>query len=65
MRGLFWLSDQQWAAIKPHLPYYAAGKRRQDDRRIISGIIHVLQSGLPVAGLSAGVRPFDDSLQPL
>ena len=45
MRGLFWLSDQQWAAIEPHLPYYAAGKRRQDDRRIISGIIHVLQSG--------------------
>ena len=30
MRGLFWLSDQQWAAIEPHLPYYAAGKRRQD-----------------------------------
>ena len=25
MRGLFWLSDRQWAAIKPHLPYYAAG----------------------------------------
>ena len=34
MRGLFWLSDQQWAAIEPHLPYYAAGKRREDDRRI-------------------------------
>ena len=63
MRELFWLSDQQWAAIKPHLPYYAAGKRREDDRRIISGIIHVLQSGW--AGLSAGVRPFDDGLQPL
>ena len=45
MRGLFWLSDEQWTAIKPHLPYYAAGKRREDDRRIISGIIHVLQSG--------------------
>ena len=45
MRGLFWLSDEQWAAIEPHLPYYAAGRRREDDRRIISGIIHVLQSG--------------------
>ena len=44
MRGLFWLSDEQWTAIEPHLPYYAAGKRREDDRRIISGIIHVLQS---------------------
>ena len=45
MRDQFWLSDEQWAAIKPHLPYYAAGKRREDDRRIITGIIHVLQSG--------------------
>jgi len=45
MRLLFGLSDRQWRLIKPHLPYRAAGKRRQDDRRIISGIIHVLQSG--------------------
>ena len=45
MRRLFWLSDHQWGLIKPHLPYRAAGRRRADDRRIISGIIHVLQSG--------------------
>jgi transposase len=45
MNGQFWLSDDQWALIKPHLPYRAAGRRREDDRRIISGIIHVLQSG--------------------
>jgi len=45
MRRLFWLSDHQFELIKPHLPYRAAGKRREDDRRIISGIIHVLQSG--------------------
>ena len=45
MRRLFWLSDRQFDLIKPHLPYRAAGKRREDDRRIISGIIHVLQSG--------------------
>ncbi len=44
MSCLFWLSDQQWELIGPHLPYRAAGKRREDDRRIISGIIHVLQS---------------------
>ena len=37
MRGQFWLSEEQWASIKPHLPYRAAGKRREDDRRIISG----------------------------
>ncbi len=45
MGRLFWLSDRQFELIKPHLPYRAAGKRREDDRRIISGIIHVLQSG--------------------
>ena len=45
MRRLFWLSDRQFELIKPHLPYRAAGRRREDDRRIISGIIHVLQSG--------------------
>ncbi len=45
MTGPFWLTDDQWALIKPHLPYRAAGKRREDDRRIISGILHVLQSG--------------------
>ncbi len=45
MIGNFWLSDQQFALIQPHLPYRAAGRRREDDRRIISGILHVLQSG--------------------
>ena len=45
MGRLSWLSDRQFELIKPHLPYRAAGKRREDDRRIISGIIHVLQSG--------------------
>ncbi len=45
MKRYFWLSDAQWDAIEPHLPYRAAGRRRVDDRRVISGIIHVLQSG--------------------
>ncbi len=45
MKGRFWLSEEQWELIKPHLPYRAAGRRRVDDRRVISGIIHVLQSG--------------------
>ena len=45
MERLFWLSNRQFELIKPHLPYRAAGRRREDDRRIISGIIHVLQSG--------------------
>lgn len=41
----FWLSEAQFELIKPHLPDRAAGRRREDDRRVISGIIHVLQSG--------------------
>src|SRR4051794_4568432 len=43
--GLFWLNDKQWARIKPHLPTGLTGPDRDDDRRIISGIIHMLQSG--------------------
>lgn len=41
----FWLSDAQWSAIEPVLPKVYSGARRDDDRRIISGIIHVLKSG--------------------
>jgi len=40
----FWLSDEAWAAIRPLLPHNQPGARRVDDRRVISGIIHVLKS---------------------
>ena len=43
MRGLFWLSDDAWAAIEPHLPKNQPGARRVDDRRVISGILHVVR----------------------
>ena len=43
--NLFWLSDEQWAKIQPHLPTDVRGKPRVDDRRVISGILHVLRSG--------------------
>jgi len=45
MGALFWLSDEQWAAIAPHLPKNQPGARRVDDRRVISGILHVLKIG--------------------
>ena len=45
MAGEFWLDDQQWAAIEPLLPTNQPGAPRKDDRRIISGIIHVLKVG--------------------
>jgi transposase len=44
-RNLFWLSDEQWRQIEPHLPTDVRGKERVDDRRVISGILHVLKSG--------------------
>jgi transposase len=43
--NLFWLSDDQWRQIAPHLPSDVRGKDRVDDRRVISGILHVLRSG--------------------
>jgi transposase len=43
--GLFWLSDEQWSSIEPHLPTGLTGPERADDRRVISGIVHMLQCG--------------------
>jgi transposase len=44
-RNYFWLTDEQFARIVPHLPSNTRGKPRVDDRRVISGIVHVLKSG--------------------
>src|SRR5450432_4610579 len=44
-KNLFWLSDEQWDRIEPHLPTDVRGVERADDRRVISGIVHVLKSG--------------------
>ena len=44
-RELFWLTEEQFAKIAPHLPTDTRGKERVDDRRVISGIVHVLKSG--------------------
>ena len=43
--NLFWLSDEQWERIERHLPTDVRGVEREDDRRVISGIIHVLKTG--------------------
>ena len=45
MAGEFRLDDRQWAAIEPLLPKNQSGAHRKDDRRVISGIIHVLKVG--------------------
>lgn len=41
----FWLTEAQFARLEPFLPTDTRGKLRVDDRRVISGIIHVLKSG--------------------
>ncbi len=41
----FWLTDEQFARIAPHLPNDTRGKERVDDRRVISGIVPMLKSG--------------------
>lgn len=41
----FWLSDEQFARLEGLLPSDTRGKPRVDDRRVISGIVHVLKSG--------------------
>ena len=65
MASLFWLSDEAWAAVEPHLAKNQPGARRVDDRRVISGIFHVLKSGCRWVDCPAAVRPVDDDLQPV
>lgn len=45
MSDFFWFSDAQWARIEPLLPTNVRGVKRVDDRRVLSGIVHALQSG--------------------
>ena len=42
---LFWPSHAQIKRLKPLLPDKVRGAPRVDDRRVISGIMHVLKSG--------------------
>ena len=42
----FWLTEEQFGRLKPLLPNKPRGVPRVDDRRVISGIIHVIRSGL-------------------
>lgn len=41
----FWLADDQFERLEPYLPTDTRGKARVDDRRVISGIVHVLKLG--------------------
>ena len=41
----FWLNERQWKRLQPLLPHKSRGIPRVDDRRVISGIVHVMKSG--------------------
>jgi transposase len=41
----YWLSEEQFARLRPLLPNDTRGVERQDDRGVISGIVQVLRSG--------------------
>lgn len=41
----FWLTEEQFRRLESLLPTDTRGVPRVDDRRVISGIVHVLRSG--------------------
>ena len=43
--SLFWFSDEQWAKIEPLIPMNRPGSKPQNNRTIVSGIMHVLKVG--------------------
>jgi len=45
MGKLYWLSAAEWFRLEPLLPRGRKGAHRVDDRRVISGIVHMLRSG--------------------
>ena len=45
MSEQFWLSDEQVERLAPYFPR-SRGKARVDDRRVLSGILHVQRNGL-------------------
>ena len=57
MADQFWLSEAQFARLRPLLPTDTRGVPRVDDRRVISGIVHVLQSGCRWRDVPAGYGP--------
>lgn len=57
MSDVFLLTEAQMARLAPLLPSDTRGVPRVDDRRVISGIVHVLRSGCRWADAPAGYGP--------
>jgi transposase len=65
MSDFFWFTDTQWARIEPLLPTNVRGKKRVDDRRVLSGIVHALRCGGRWADCADVYGPEEDALQPV
>ncbi len=64
MSGQFWLSDEQVERLRQHFPK-ARGTPRVDDRRVLSGILHVLRNGLrwqDAPAVTGRTRPYTTAL---
>ncbi len=58
MQDVYWLDDAAWSRIEPLLPRGRRGARRVDDRRVISGIVHMLRSGARWRDCPAAYGPY-------
>jgi len=52
------LSDAHWERLQPLLPPRKAGRQRQDDRRIVNGILWKLATGAPWRDLPERFGPW-------
>lgn len=58
MRRRHELTDAEWERLQPLLPPRTGGKPRQDDRRIINGILWKLATGAPWRDLPERYGPW-------
>ena len=57
-RHCFWLTADQFARLEALLPTDTRGRPRVDDRRVISGIVHMLRSGARWRDCPAAYGPY-------
>ena len=57
MARLFGLSAEQVARIRPLFPKERGVRKRVDDRKVLSGILHVIQKRLRWVGAPAPMIP--------
>ena len=58
MRHRHELTETEWARLQPLLPPRKAGRQRQDDRRILNGILWKLATGVPWRDLPERYGPW-------